>query len=129
MGVERPYQATTMTPRIPVMQLNTRATMPRGVKLSRLVRTRREKGEGGEGSGFSPARDCAGRLVLAGEVQEVGSVACSVALCEGVGSSANGEVVVGNGQVLLDVERGFDKGGEKTRGNMPLKMAVEKPNA
>jgi hypothetical protein len=32
-GVERPYQATTMTPRTPVRQLKTRATIPRGVKL------------------------------------------------------------------------------------------------
>lgn len=38
-------------------------------------------------------------------------------------------MVVGNGQLLLDVERSLDKGGEEARGNVPLKMAVEKPNA
>lgn len=66
---------------------------------------------------------------MPGEVQEVDSVACGVALCECFGSGADGEVVVGNGQLLLNVERGFDKGGEKARGNVPLKMTVEKPNA
>lgn len=34
-GLAMPYQATTMTPKIPVMQLKTSATMPRGVNLRR----------------------------------------------------------------------------------------------
>lgn len=108
--------------------------MPRGVKLSSLCVSKSSTAKRAllkkrEVGGFLPARDCARRFILPGEVQVVDSVACGIALCEGVGSSADGEVVVGKGQLLLDVERGFDKGGEKARGDVPLKMTVEKPNA
>jgi hypothetical protein len=34
-GLAMPYHATTMTPRMPLTQLKTSATMPRGVKLKR----------------------------------------------------------------------------------------------
>jgi hypothetical protein len=38
-------------------------------------------------------------------------------------------MVIRNGKLLLDLKRGFNESSEKARGDVPLEMAVEKPNA
>lgn len=75
-----------------------------------------------------PAGDGAGGLVLARQVKEVGRVAGGIALGGDASGVADGEVVVGDGELLLDVEGGLDKGGEKAGGDVPFDVAVEEPD-
>lgn len=49
MGAENPYHATTATPRIPQIQLKTRATIPRGVNLQGVSVRQPHEAKGIEG--------------------------------------------------------------------------------
>jgi len=56
-------------------------------------------------------------------------VAGRVALIGNVLALAHLVLVRGDANFLLDLERGFDDGGEEAREEMPVDMAVEGPDA
>lgn len=71
------------------------------------------------------------RRGLAGQVEQVDCITGCVA-CRGDGGrggGTGGEVVRGDGERLLQLEGCFDDGGCETRGDVPLNVAVEEPDA
>ncbi len=56
-------------------------------------------------------------------------VAGRVSLIGNVLALAHLVLVCGDADFLLDLERGFDNGGEKAREEMPVDVAVEGPDA
>lgn len=75
-----------------------------------------------------PAGDGFRGPVLARQVEEVDSVGGSVALGGGTSGVTDGQMVIRNSELLLDFKRSLDERGEKTRGDVPLNVAVEEPD-
>lgn len=69
-----------------------------------------------------------GRNVLASEIEVVDSVTGGVTLGSHSSSLAGIEVVRGDFDGSLKGKRVFDKGGDQTRDDMPLNMAMEQPD-
>lgn len=82
-----------------------------------------------EGEVSVPGRQGGGRLVLAAEVEEVGRVPGGVAGRRLAGGLAHGEVVLGDGDLLLQLGGGLDEGGHQAGDDVPLDVAVEQPDA
>lgn len=78
---------------------------------------------------YLPTGQSGRRLVLAHQTEEISGIARSVALCGRADFGAGVEVVLGNGELLLEFKWCFDKRGNETRGNVPLDVAMEKPDA
>ena len=67
-------------------------------------------------------------MVLPRQVQEILGVRGGIALDGDVSGSARIKVILRDGDVLLKIQRRFNHGGDQTRAQMPLDVAVEQPN-
>jgi hypothetical protein len=79
-------------------------------------------------SGNLPRGEGSRRLVLASEVKVVGRVGSSVTLGGHVSGGAGVEVILGDLNGLLQSKGILDKGGNETRDDVPLDVAMEEPD-